>query len=501
MTQDNNWDVIVIGGGPGGSATATLIAMDGHKVLLLEKETFPRYHIGESLLPATIHGICALLGVKEEVEAAGFLQKFGGTLRWGKRDDLWSFWFKDQNNLFPDRPDYAYQVERSKFDHILLNNARKKGVDVREGCRVSEVLFEGERASGVKAIDSENREFTAHARYIVDASGLQGLLASKIGNREYDKFFRNMALFGYYKNGKRFPEPVRRGNSISAAFNEGWFWYIPLTDELTSVGVVVPLEHAGKISEMGMEAAFDYYVSKCPIIKEFLEPGERITEGEYGKLRVLRDFSYLNSHFWAPGAVLVGDTACFIDPVFSSGVHLATYGALLAARSINTCLRGELDEEACFAEFEMRYRREYGVFYEFLLGFYEMHHDEDSYFWQARKVLNVESNSGKEAFVQLVAGLSSSGEPLFQDADSFISSAKSQAQRLEQLSNAADRSKLPQQTREEVQAWGKIFFRERLQMWRSFQSTTREGRESKELPIFEGGLVPSNTGLHWARTA
>src|SRR5262249_40987478 len=166
--------------------------------------------------------------------------------------------------------------------------------------------------------------------------------------------------------------------------------------------------------------AMQSFIDACPIVKEYLQPATRVTEGNYGKFRVRKDYSYVNTRFWAPGIVLVGDAACFIDPVFSSGVHLATYSALLAARSINTCLSGhEIDEQASFDEFERRYRREYGNFYEFLLAFYDMHQDLDSYYWTARKVLNTEEQ-GNDAFIRLVAGVGSSGEPLYAKAEEFF---------------------------------------------------------------------------------
>src|SRR5262249_15378458 len=147
----------------------------------------------------------------------------------------------------------------------------------------------------------------------------------------------------------------------------------------------------------------------------------RVTQGPYGQFRVRKDYSYSNERFWAPGLALVGAAACFIDPVFSSGGHLATYSALLAARSINTCLAGDLAEDACFGELEARYRREFQVFYDFLMAFYDMHRSEDSYFWTARKILNTEEKDN-EAFVRLVAGLSSSGEPLYDSTDDFVKS-------------------------------------------------------------------------------
>lgn len=502
---EQDFDLIVIGGGPGGSTVATFVAMQGHKVLLLERERFPRYHIGESLLPATIHGISTMLGVDDELRDAKFVKKLGGTLRWGKRPEPWTFWF-EESKLMSGRPAYAYQVVRSKFDDILLRNAAKKGVDVREEHAVREVIFEDGRASVVRFEDASKNVQTARARFIIDASGGNGLLANRIGERIYDKFFKNMALFGYFKGGKRFDDERRRGNIISAAFNEGWIWYIPLSDELTSVGAVVPVDHVPRIKELGHEKAYFAYLDACPIIKEFLQPATRITEGEYGELRILRDFSYLNTRFWAPGVALIGDAACFIDPVFSSGVHLATYSGLLAARSINTCLAGALDETRCFDEFERRYRREYGVFYEFLLGFYEMHEDESSYFWTARKVINAEENN-REAFVRLVAGLSNAGEPLFQSASEFVSSARKQGEVFRALSEASVSGQISDEMLGEARRRAKIFFRERVQLWNA-QSKQGEPAQSQpeqagaplEAPIFDGGLVPSPDGLHWAES-
>ena len=141
------------------------------------------------------------------------------------------------------------------------------------------------------------------------------------------------------------------------------------------------------------------FIEECPLIREFLSEATRVTEGPYGQFRVRNDYSYCHSHFWVPGTVLIGDAACFVDPVFSSGVHLATYSSLQAARSINTCLRHELGEERSFTEFERRYRREFGNFYQFLMSFYDMNQDKESYFWSARKVLNTEE-SANEAFVR-----------------------------------------------------------------------------------------------------
>jgi FAD-dependent halogenase len=237
------------------------------------------------------------------------------------------------------------------------------------------------------------------------------------------------------------------------------------------------------------------------MIADLLAPATRVRDGQYSSVRVLKDFSYANTRFWAPGAVLVDDSACFIDPVFSSGVHLATYSGLLAARSINTRLapaRNELpDEERCFIEFERRYRREYGVFYEFLLGFYDMHQDEQSYFWRARKVLEV-TDAARPAFVRLVAGLSNPGEPLFDDAEAFLRSASDRAHFLQRLSDGTSSGDLPAELHDQARDFGKVFFRERKELWEVRQRKARGAPlADDQAPIWEGGLTPTPDGFHW----
>src|SRR2546421_4545785 len=384
LWSEEDFDIVVIGGGPGGSTAATLLAMQNHRVLLLERDKFPRYQIGESLLPATIHGICKILGLSEELKKAGFVRKLGGTFRWGTNPEPWTFAFSTASTISSANA-YAYQVERSKFDEILLRNAARNGVDVREQHAVKDVVFESGRACGVELLDANGKAGKATAKYIIDASGNQSHVHKKVGERIYSNFFQNLALFGYYQDGARFPPPSD-GNVFCAAFEEGWFWYIPLSATLTSVGAVVSKKHADLLKE-GHEEAMKRFIASCPEIARLLANAKRVTEGIYGQLRVRKDYSYTNQRFWAPGLVLVGDAACFIDPVFSSGVHLSTYSALLAARSINSILINDMDETRCFEEFEKRYRREFNNFYEFLAAFYDMHQNDNSYFCTARNIL------------------------------------------------------------------------------------------------------------------
>lgn len=406
------FDAIVVGGGPGGATAATLIAKRGGKVLLLEREQFPRYQIGESLLPSTTQIICRLLGVYKQVHAAGFTVKRGGTFKWGRDDEPWTFRFANsavtQTLGFVE----ALQVERSRFDEILLRNAAACGVDVREGCKVNDVVRDGERVSGVVWTDGDGHSQQVEASFVIDASGHKSPICHHVGARQYSEFFRNSALFGYYEHGKRL-EGEDAGNVLTVAFDEGWFWYIPLSPTLTSVGVVVASSSA---RELGADGAMERFIAKCPLIAEYLADARRVTSGPYGELRIRRDYSYCNERLARLGMLLVGDAACFIDPVFSTGVHAATYAGLLAARAVNSFRDGTLDEAACLEQFERRYRAEYAAQYKFLLGFYDMNADLEGYFWQARNVLGTPERDN-EAFIRIVSGAGTTVDEFFGELD------------------------------------------------------------------------------------
>ncbi|MFJ4671485.1 tryptophan halogenase family protein [Kitasatospora purpeofusca] len=478
------FDVVVAGGGPAGSTVASLVAMQGHRVLLLEKEFFPRYQIGESLLPSTVHGVCRMLGVTEELAAQSFPVKRGGTFRWGARPEPWTFSFAVSPRM-TGPTSFAYQVERSRFDEILLNNAKRKGVTVREGCSVTSVVEEGDRVTGLRYTDSEGSEHEVGARFVIDASGNKSRLFSSVGGtRDYSEFFRSLALFGYFENGKRLPEPYS-GNILSVAFDSGWFWYIPLSDTLTSVGAVVRREMAEKV-QGDKEEAYKALIAECPLISEYLADARRVTTGDYGELRIRKDYSYLQTAFWRPGMILVGDAACFVDPVFSSGVHLATYSALLAARSINSILAGDLDEKTALNEFEARYRREYGVFYEFLVSFYEMNVNEESYFWHAKKVTN-NKHTELESFVDLVGGVSSGEAAL---ASRVAKHSAEFAAAVDDMAAGGDGDMVPMFSshvvKQVMQEGGQVQMRAVL------------GEDAApEEPVFPGGLVASPDGMKW----
>ncbi|MET9567349.1 FAD-dependent oxidoreductase [Streptomyces tauricus] len=463
------FDVIVVGGGPAGSSVATFVAMQGHRVLLLEKEEFPRHQIGESLLPSTVHGICGLLGVTEELDRAGFMKKRGGTFRWGSNSKPWSFDFA-LSEKFAGPTSYAYQVERMKFDKLLLDNARRKGVEVRERCVVRDVVEDDGRVSGVRYEDEDGLERETRARFVVDASGNQSRLQGRIGGqRRYSEFFQNIALYGYFEGGKRLPPPSS-GNITCVAFDAGWFWYIPLTETLTSVGAVVRKECADRVRG-DRDKALAAMIADCDVVSDYLSDARRVTSGPYGEVRVRKDYSYLHDNFWRPGMTLVGDSVGFIDPLFSSGVHMATFSSLLAARSLNTALRGDLEEEECFAEYEARYRKEYQTFHDFLVTFYDVNRDEQQYFQEARRVTR-DHAPGAQAFVGLVGGGAS-------DDVAVLTSEPYRDQRKKDLLE---------------QSRGIHWEGHRIQLQAAF------GEALDDAPVVADGLIVSQDGMHWKKT-
>jgi halogenation protein CepH len=489
VSTDQDFDVVVVGGGPAGATAAAIVAMRGHRVLLVEKQQFPRYQIGESLLPSTVHGVCRILGVADEVSRAGFTLKRGGTFRWGSSPEPWQFAFAMSPRL-PEPTALAYQVERSRFDAILLRNAARKGVDVREGCQVTGVIADGERVRGIRYTSSGGTEHEARAAYVVDASGNTSRIHGQVGGkRVYSDFFRNIAVFGYFAGGHRLPAP-NQGNIFCAAFDDGWLWYIPLRDDLTSVGAVVGRDNLTAI-QRDARGAWRHLIGSCPEVSALLSGVRPATEPPYDQVRVRKDYSYWKASFWAPGMVLTGDAACFVDPVLSSGVHLATYGALLAARSINSCLDGTLGEGRSFAEFEACYRREYGLFYEFLVSFYDMHQDERSYFWSAKRVTDVASGE-VEAFVELVGGLMS-GDASLMTADQagarWAASAAGFATVVGRLADADDRRN---------PLYESNMIRTVFQEGRNLQEEALFGRPlDDDGPTAPGALRPTGDGLSW----
>jgi halogenation protein CepH len=391
LPMSTKFDVIVIGGGPAGSTAAGFLAQLGARVLLLEKDHFPRYHIGESLLSATLP-ILDGLGATPAVERAGFVRKPGGTFVWGSRAEPWSFFFREDPGGRP----YAYHVLRSQFDHILLRHAAQLGVDVREGHQVREVRYAG--TSRVQAVDDGGVQLAAESTFVIDASGQQAMLGRRDRLREFNPFFKNLAVFAYYADAEPLSGPVA-GNILSAAFADGWFWFIPLHDGTTSVGAVVDARRFAAEAGGDPAALYARLLAACTPVMQRLRAARLVSP-----IRVIRDYSYCSTRFWGPGYLLAGDAACFIDPVFSTGVHLACLAGYLAAHAVRAILEGA-PAVAELQRYDERYRAAFTRYLNFLYFFYDHHRDPDSYFWTARKILCPDvSLEARTAFVRLMSG-------------------------------------------------------------------------------------------------
>ena len=396
-------DVIVIGGGPAGSVAAGFLAQAGRRVVLFERERFPRYHIGESLLSATMP-ILDALGVMPAIESAGFVRKPGGTFVWGANAEPWSFFFADD----PGGRTHAFHVVRAEFDHLLLRHAAALGAEVREAHRVETVAF-ADGINRVVALDEHGATVEAAAPWVIDASGQQALLGRRDQLRQFDPFFKNLAVFSYFEGAERLAGPIE-GNILSAAFADGWFWFIPLHDGTTSVGAVIDAQRFA--GEVGGDASELYLrlIARCDEIARRVRHAKLVSP-----VRVIRDYSYVSSAFYGPGYLLAGDAACFIDPVFSTGVHLACLSGYLAARALES-MHGELPAavDAALADYDARYRAAFERYLRFLYFFYDHHADRDSYFWTARKILNPDLPlEARTAFVRLMSG---TGDLLGHDA-------------------------------------------------------------------------------------
>jgi flavin-dependent dehydrogenase len=390
--------VLVIGGGPAGSTTAGLLAKQGIQVTLLESSTFPRYHIGESILPSVLP-VLDLLGVREKVDNHGFVRKNGAYFEWGPEN--WDLNFDHLSGAGR----YSYQVVRSEFDHMLLDNSAELGVDVRQGVKVTEVAFDQGRPVSARWVDTADRSVTGEISFdfLVDASGRGGVMATKyLRNRRYQEAFRNIAVWSYWRG----VTPLDRGPEGAIAVCSvpyGWFWAIPLHDGTYSVGLVAKRTTFSSERERlgGIDKVYFDALAQCPRVAGMVEGAERLTD-----FKVEQDYSYTAESFTGPGYVMVGDAACFLDPLLSTGVHLATFSALLAAAAISAVIEGDLSEEEATAFFGKAYRQAYERLLVVVSFFYKSY-NRQSQFFEADKLTRRERHMLNlyESFLHIVTGV------------------------------------------------------------------------------------------------
>jgi flavin-dependent dehydrogenase len=334
-------DVIVIGGGPAGATVAALLAERGHRVSVLERSHHPRFHIGESLLPANLP-LLERLGVAEQVRAIG-MQKWGAEFisHWDQRRQ--DFRFADAwNKAMP----FAYQVRRSLFDEILIRNAQARGAEVHEGLRVDAVDLQRPGASvQVDAEAEDGRRHRWQARFLVDASGRDTFLANKLGLKRRNTRHSSAAIFGHFRGAERYPGD-REGHISIYWFDHGWFWFIPLQDGVCSVGAVV-WPYYLKRRASSLREFFLASIALCPPLSQRLVAAELITEVE-----ATGNYSYTATRTHGANYLLLGDAYAFIDPVFSSGVMMAMQTAFAGADAIDSCLRAPVQASRALRAFD-----------------------------------------------------------------------------------------------------------------------------------------------------
>jgi flavin-dependent dehydrogenase len=326
LTSGDVFDVLVVGGGPAGSTIATLLARRGERVLLVEKERHPRFHIGESLLPMNMP-LFDELGVAEEIARVG-IPKLGV--------EFVSPWHAGPSSLdfaqgWDKRFASAYEVRRSEFDEVLFKNAAAAGALTLEGCRVTAVEFPARGRVVVSARCDDGREQQLAAKFLVDASGRDTLLAGKFTKKISNRRHHSAAVYGHFTGARRLPGKAE-GNISLFWFDHGWFWFIPLRDGTTSVGAVCHADFI-KTRQTDVTAFFKSVIAMAPALADRLRDAEMV-----GPATATGNYSYSSDRIWGPDYLMVGDAYSFIDPVFSSGVYLAMQGAFLAADAVSACL-------------------------------------------------------------------------------------------------------------------------------------------------------------------
>jgi flavin-dependent dehydrogenase len=338
VTKSTEYDCIVVGGGPSGSTTAALVAEAGYSVLLLERDAEPRRKVGESLMPET-YWVFERLGVLDKLYDSPFARKVGVQFVSSSQKESSPFLFTKHD---PRPCGRTWHVEREQFDQMLLDNAAEKGVEVHRGVRVRDVAFDGERAVGIRLMNdgSKNNNVTngngsggddvIRAKVVVDAAGQQGLLSGRHASRNPSQDMRKAAIWGHFRGARR--EVIDDGVMtlvLRTKSNKSWFWHIPLSDDVVSIGVVGDAAHVLQPGRGTPDEIFAQEVADCPSIAERIAGSEKIAG-----LDVVKEYSYSTERSAGDGWLFVGDAWGFIDPLYSSGVYFALKSGQLAADAI-----------------------------------------------------------------------------------------------------------------------------------------------------------------------
>jgi flavin-dependent dehydrogenase len=350
-------DVVIAGGGPAGSTAATMLRKLGHSVVVLEKTPHPRFHIGESLLPFSM-ALLRRIDFMSTMQEAGFVPKWGSRFMLGDRQLAHTFYFPEGSN--PGGPP-TYQVTRSRFDHLLLDHCRRFGADVREGHTVTNVELNGGETF-VTVQPPEGSSSTLRTRFFADATGRDTFMANRLKLKRMDRLLRKVAVFAHFTGAVR-DEGRDAGNTISVVIRSGWIWFIPLENGITSVGVVADandFKASGKSPEDFLHDTLD----RVPELHARLTTAQRVTQ-----VHVTSDFSYSSKRLYGDRFIVLGDAGFFLDPVFSSGVHLAISAGVYGAEAVHAELNGRSGNP--LRHYEKRLRRSQKLYFKFIYGWYQ----------------------------------------------------------------------------------------------------------------------------------
>ncbi len=335
MNTNHTYDAILIGAGPAGSSSGSILAEYGHKVLILDREKFPRYHIGESLIPFTFQPL-ERMGLIPKMKASHFVKKYSVTFVQpdGRRSQPFYFYTRYDRETVAQ----TWQVLRSEFDQMLLDHAREKGAEVWEETTVNRPLMDGDRVIGVELTEKDGTVRSVTAPITLDCTGKEALVSNLRGWRMRDPYLNKIAVWTYYRGSLRDPGLDEGATTVAYIPDKGWFWHIPQHDDMVSVGVVAEAKYLTRGGVREPRDIFHREVEENQWIKQHLAVGE--STGEY---RLTSEYSRHSRYCAAPGLLLVGDAFAFLDPVFSSGVMLALKSGVLAGEAVHDGLvKGDL---------------------------------------------------------------------------------------------------------------------------------------------------------------
>lgn len=427
-------DLLVIGGGPAGSTLAGLVKLHapGRRVVLLEKETGPRHHIGESLLPGLVP-VLKELGVFERVDAAGFPKKIGANYIWGESREPWENDFNSVNvsemlkrGALPAGLEYSWQVRRSKYDEILLSRAAELGVEVARGAVAESILERDGRVTGAVWRGPDGARVSLEADIVADCSGQAGFLSRFRKVREYDRRLRNVAGYAYFRGARwkySYSGHPDKTKIFICSTSAGWFWYIPIDEGIVSVGLVTSVD---RLTELGgdLRALYDRELSACAEIAPLLSEAERVEDfdGARRSFFTQQDWSYMNAAASGPGWLAAGDAAVFVDPILSSGVTLAHLAAHRAAYTALTAWDepAEASRGALWSDYDRWCRESAAQFLALALFWYGNDRKTGSWWARAREVQRATlpfELGDHGAFIAVSAGLTRHYERLLAAAD------------------------------------------------------------------------------------